>query len=551
MFKYTLIPIFVFLFLQTTDAQDCSSCKQWLQKEDSCANWIIYDLSTQTYLDRYIRCLYDCGDSAAREKAIRLVNYKAVSFSQDGKLGWGFDKMTTRICVIDSAARLIRMLDENWSFPGVFKENIAVLNGSKKQGLLYSNGKLIDNLPFTNISSFSEGLAAVGNIRKAGYINREGKLVIPDRYISTSPFIKGKAVAESSSGAGLINKKGEWVLKPVYTGLFQDRYGALLHVKNGGLRLMNEKGVAITDTTWTTVLPGLFRNYKVAKGQWWGLASPSGVLLVEPVYQEVQQVSDSICWVMKERKWYMRSLSGDTSLSKTGYDGIFLNNLSRFQVVIQEGKYGIINVLTGELTVPLEYSYIEICTGQSILLARKDNKVGYITIHNEVVIPFDTHSLQHSDALSVQMVKGRISSLYDGNGKLLREFPRSTSLYEFYNGRARFFDGITYKFGFIDYEGREIVKPIYDDADDLHSGLASVKKGGLYGYIDLSGKLVIPLIYSSAGEFKNGQATVILNGQQCVIDMKGKIIKKTGTIQPDQDQKSAEGTEPPLRINGY
>lgn len=546
-FRALILLSFLFI-IQSLRAQDCSSCRQWLQKEDSCAAWIVNDLSTQTYLDRYIRCLYDCGDPAAREKAIRLVNYKAVSFSQDGKLGWGIDKFQKRICVIDTAARLIRILDEDWDWPGVFTENIAVLHGSKRQGLLYSNGKLVDNLPYARISSYSEGLAAVGNIRKSGYINREGKLVIPDRYMSAYPFRNGVAVAESASGSGLINKKGEWVLKPVYSGLFQDRNGALLHVKNGGYRMINEKGRSIGDTTWNTIMPGWYSNYKVLKGQQWGLVSPAGETLLEPIWQAVEQVSDSVCWVMKEGKWYIRPLYGDTSMGKIGYESIVFNNLSRYQLVHHKGKYGIIDVLSGELTVPLDYSYIETCTGQSMLQAKKEGMTGFINLKNEPVIPFEFSEVYERDALTVQMRHKNKFTVYGTDGHKI--FSWDSYCGEFCNGVARFFEGFPYKYGYFNLDGKVIVPPVYDDVQNYHTGLAWVRKNGLFGYVDLTGKLVIPMIYSAASEFSEGQATVLLNGDKVVINTQGKVIRKAGSVPYNQDQKSAEGPEPPLRIKG-
>lgn len=53
-------------------------------------------------------------------------------------------------------------------------------------------------------------------------------------------------------------------------------------------------------------------------------------------------------------------------------------------------------------------------------------------------------------------------------------------------------------FGFIDYEGKEVVSTIYDEIelfDMYHNGWAMVKKDNHVGFIDIKGKEVVPTIY--------------------------------------------------------
>ena len=47
------------------------------------------------------------------------------------------------------------------------------------------------------------------------------------------------------------------------------------------------------------------------------------------------------------------------------------------------------------------------------------------------------------------------------------------------------------KYGFINKEGEEVIKPVHHWAHDFSEGLARVEKNGRYGFIDKEGKEVI------------------------------------------------------------
>lgn len=66
---------------------------------------------------------------------------------------------------------------------------------------------------------------------------------------------------------------------------------------------------------------------------------------------------------------------------------------------------------------------------------------------------------------------------------------------DFHEGLARvcFND----KWGYINKEGKEVVKPIYDHALDFHEGLAAVCLNGKWGVIDKEGNQIIDCTFNS------------------------------------------------------
>ena len=78
---------------------------------------------------------------------------------------------------------------------------------------------------------------------------------------------------------------------------------------------------------------------------------------------------------------------------------------------------------------------------------------------------------------------------------------------------VRIGDEETEKYGFIDKEGKEVVKPKYDYAEPFSEGLAMVKKDGKQGFIDKEGKEVVKPKYDQVDSFSEGLAVVEKDGK--------------------------------------
>jgi hypothetical protein len=95
----------------------------------------------------------------------------------------------------------------------------------------------------------------------------------------------------------------------------------------------------------------------------------------------------------------------------------------------------------------------------------------------------------------------------------------------------------TFKYGYIDENGKMVINPTYEDARDFSEGLASVCAGaGCYlgtqnkgkekkwGFIDKQGNTVIPFQFESAFEFHEGFAPVFVGGKGGYIDKNGRFV---------------------------
>ena len=77
------------------------------------------------------------------------------------------------------------------------------------------------------------------------------------------------------------------------------------------------------------------------------------------------------------------------------------------------------------------------------------------------------------------------------------------------------------KYGYVDKNGKTIIPPKYDGANDFSEGLASVLSDGKWGFIDYCGNIVIPFEYDEVFNFSEGFAWVKKDGKWGVVDKFG------------------------------
>jgi hypothetical protein len=80
------------------------------------------------------------------------------------------------------------------------------------------------------------------------------------------------------------------------------------------------------------------------------------------------------------------------------------------------------------------------------------------------------------------------------------------------------------KYGFMDINGKVIVRPQFDVAGDFSEGLALVAQGGKYGFLDSTGNVVIKLQYQLAKSFSQGRAAVRIDDKWGFIDKTGRLV---------------------------
>ena len=80
-------------------------------------------------------------------------------------------------------------------------------------------------------------------------------------------------------------------------------------------------------------------------------------------------------------------------------------------------------------------------------------------------------------------------------------------------------------FGYVDRQGKTVIKPEYFEARGFKEGMACVKVEGKYGFIDTSGKLIVQPQYLAADDFSDGLASVTLDlNKWGYVNTKGTLV---------------------------
>lgn len=111
----------------------------------------------------------------------------------------------------------------------------------------------------------------------------------------------------------------------------------------------------------------------------------------------------------------------------------------------------------------------------------------------------------------------------DTSGKQLSPVEFSECKY-FSGNRALFRQRSDSLYGFIDWEGRIAIPPIYRDARSFRDGQA-VLKLEYWGAVDTNGHTVIPFVYDSLGIFREGLAPVARDDEWTYLDRRGREIR--------------------------
>jgi hypothetical protein len=278
----------------------------------------------------------------------------------------------------------------------------------------------------------------------------------------------------------------------------------------------------------------------------WGLVDRSGKEITPLIYDEIKGYQDPIV-KLNGKYGYVNRKTGEL-LTPVKYDkacewvqifdfsndGLVDNDLAAVQL---DGKWGCIDV-NGREIVPLKYDEIKIHQpGDPCVSARLKRKWGLIDIAGKELTSFEYSSVKSFSGGRARVKKKNKYGFIDSKGVIVIPIIYDDCESHFIKDDEHIspismaLDG---KYGYIDIDGNEIVKPLYEYADSLHygRGTAAVALNGKVGFIDETGKVIIPFIYDQLDNphkhgnyrFLDNFANVKLNGKWGVIDKNNHLV---------------------------
>ena len=288
---------------------------------------------------------------------------------------------------------------------------------------------------------------------------------------------------------------------------------------------------------------------KVEKDGKYGFIDKSNNVVIPIINDEVRVgYYKNACVVKRNGKYGCYDLNG-TEVIPCKYDDVSAS--SNFIYVRMNDKCGVFNLL-GKMIILIEYDIIEEPKGglfmvklygekkyvsitgkeydaadinySSFSIVKKNNKYGYVNDEGIEVIP-----LIYDDAkvfvnkLAFVKKDGKYL-IIDETGKVRRTTSYIEVNYDCLNYLFCVKNDMS-KWGYINFEGQEIISCRYDFADSFYYELACVQLNSKFGFIDKYGNMAIPCKYDYAGNFRDGYAKVTLNGEEIIIDKKGNRVK--------------------------
>jgi Ca2+/Na+ antiporter len=391
------------------------------------------------------------------------------------------------------------------------------------KGLLSSNGKVVINFIYTELSPFSDNKELlIASIKKTIYRDY-------GNYCQNVPF--------KYDFCGIINSSGKIILPIEY---FIDKWEILTYNKTNLIKIRK----------WD--------EYNLDYSKYASVFDEQGIFVIPFQYDDIT------IWDCT-RKYIVAELDNKMGIINYKNDAVIpimyeYNNIGQINDSIYfgaglDGKAGLINE-AGEVVVPFEYSGVVILNSEDKWISvSKGLNHGMIDLSNKIKIPIEYSDwIYYSDGMAAVRKSDeseinkllQSSNVYDSSyiGNLLSELYQSESFIkrrrilefnvlkeqlitpelrkEFYRSNKEFFTYRPYeefamgvvsgydweskfssKWGYIDNNGKLKIDFIYDEAKNFQNGFAKVKYKEKWGMINKNNQVVIPIKYDDINLIKN------------------------------------------------
>lgn len=346
------------------------------------------------------------------------------------------------------------------------------------------------------------------------------------------------------------------------------------------------------------------RDYSFSEGLAWvtidseGTAvviNQNGEQVIGPKYRMdkyAYQFSEGLSRVLNNNQWIYIDLKGNEVLT-TNYDHVY--NFQNGLAAVRKGnKWGFINK-SGQEVIRLQYDALSkgsylfddgtdgFYEGRAAV--QKGGQWGVIDTTGKVIIPFKYSSMDdYNDGITYTYINNR-QAYFDRAGRQLTQLPPTSSGWPFSEGLVSFdnifkdktgktvfklndhyspsgvfiegmvrIDGIA-GYGFMNKQGKVVIKPQYEEAQDFSEGLAMVSTKDKILYIDKTGKAILSFNQNDvyrANSFKDGMAEVWVysGGSHNEANIRIGYISNPLIIKVTVDGIKLTLAQPPINING-
>lgn len=377
-----------------------------------------------------------------------------------------------------------------------------------------TNFTTICDFKYDKIGVFTEGLCPVRKNNKTGFIDKYGKEVIKTQYDLVYPFRNGISIVVQNNKYGLINKQGKTLVKPQFRDISTFANNLFMVEINSKYGLINSTGKYIVKPIYDYIDPLSDEYYSVEIKGKCGVIDKTGKMVISPKWCSMEFL-DNDCYIVQLEDNKPRGFI--TSSGKNGAFGM-INKAGKvifqpkwdfvtsfgWDVKIcrfnnEDGKIGIVDSKGKVLVQPTWSAVGWFCEDIDIASYKQNGKWGIFNKNGKIVCPpqYDEMIVEDNDYIAEGLIPVCKDSLW----------------------------------GFVDYSGKEVIKPQWKIINKFINGICIVTtQDDNISYIDKTGTEILKTTYSkSTFPAENGKYMVInkvdsINKKFGIIDINGNII---------------------------
>ena len=187
---------------------------------------------------------------------------------------------------VDGSGKVVVQPQFAWVYD--FSDGLAaarVGEGEKaKWGYIDKTGQFKIPPKFSNAFMFSHGMAIVNLDKRQIFIDKTGRQIVPEEFRGFNRISTGFIVHTNKKRSGILDFSGKWILPPIYT-----------EIKEFHPAEITSPPSRVVPSTHQSEVDAKF--LKIRRHDLYGVAKPSGEIVIEPKYEDVISYHNGIAAV--------------------------------------------------------------------------------------------------------------------------------------------------------------------------------------------------------------------------------------------------------------
>ncbi|MGV8145588.1 MAG: WG repeat-containing protein [Alkaliphilus sp.] len=257
----------------------------------------------------------------------------------------------------------------------------------EKWGFIDSLGQKAIPAIYDKANNFINGHAFVKNEEFSGLINIEGEIILQLDAYDFLGFYNGRGFIYKNDKWGMIDRNGEIVVDPKFDLItpFSDGIAAVA-IMGEGAGYIDMNGQPLTGLEFQITLPFKAEHGIVLVNEKYGLVNIEDDIVVEPIYDRLNLVKESLFQVTKAGKIGVIDIKKNKMIIEVIHDRVTLNEGVNIFTLEKDGTRGFVDVEGNSIIDFLPINAVHQRFYEGLLGKKEGDLWGYVNVRGEFVI---------------------------------------------------------------------------------------------------------------------------------------------------------------------